>query len=134
MTIASRLSSAEQRALDHDRLIDMTTIGRRSGKPSRIETGFFRHNGAYYLSGLPGKRDWYANLRANPDFTIHLKQGATADIAATAHPVTDPAERESVIRMLVTKWGQLGRLQEFLDGSPLLRVTIQGTITGENRT
>jgi deazaflavin-dependent oxidoreductase (nitroreductase family) len=134
MTIASALSSTEQHALDHDRLVDITTIGRRSGKPSRIETGFYRHNGAYYLSGLPGKRDWYANLLANPDFTIHLKQGATADIAATAHPVTDSAERESVIRMLVTKWGQSGRLQEFLDGSPLLRVTIQGAITGENRT
>jgi deazaflavin-dependent oxidoreductase (nitroreductase family) len=122
------LSPAEQHALDHDRLIDMTTIGRKSGKPSRKENGFYRVGGAYYLCGSPGKRDWLANLHANPAFTIHLKESVTADIAATAHPVPDPADRTAIITFIVTGWVQQERLQDYLDASPLVRVTIEGKI------
>src|SRR5215211_6597423 len=61
-------------ALANDRTIDITTMGRTSGLPRRIETWFYRVDDEIYLTGLPGRRDWYANLLANPDFTFHLKQ------------------------------------------------------------
>jgi hypothetical protein len=51
-----------QRALEHDQLIDVTTNGRKSGRPHRIEITFHHLDGVLYISGLPGKRDWFAIL------------------------------------------------------------------------
>ena len=49
-----------------ERTIDITTLGRCSGIPRRIEVWFHRVDGRWYLTGVPGPRGWYANLRANP--------------------------------------------------------------------
>ena len=77
-------------ALAHDRVIDITTIGRQSGQPRRLEIWFHNLDGAMYITGLPGKRSWYANLVAHPSFTFHLKDSTRADLPARAYPVTDP--------------------------------------------
>ena len=66
-------------ALAIDRTIDITTTGRSSGLPRRIETWFYRVDDQIYMTGSPGRRDWYANLLANPDFTFHLKQSVGAE-------------------------------------------------------
>ena len=58
-----------RRALSRGHRIDITTVGRRSGKPRRIELVFHNFGGRLYLSGRPGRRDWYANLVAHPAFT-----------------------------------------------------------------
>ncbi len=92
------MNDAAARALASDRVIDITTIGRQSGQSRRIEIWFHRMDGKYYITGTPGRpRSWYANLLAHPSFTFRLKQSATADLAATARPVTDTAEREKVL-------------------------------------
>jgi len=62
-------------ALEHGRTIDITTIGRTSGEPRRIEIWFHIIDQHIYIIGTPGRRDWYANLRADPNFTFHLKEG-----------------------------------------------------------
>jgi hypothetical protein len=51
-----------------DRTIDITTTGRHSGEPRRIEIAFYRFEDAIYLSGIPAprNRDWLANLSADP--------------------------------------------------------------------
>jgi len=86
------------KALASDQVIDITTTGRQSGQPRRIEIWFHRLDGKYYITGTPGRpRSWYANLLAHPSFTFHLKQSATADLPATARPITDIAEREKVL-------------------------------------
>ena len=74
-----------------ERIIDITTLGRRTGRPRRIEIFFYRAAGTTYLcSGAGGAAtDWHANLLANPDFTFHLKNGIRADLPARATPVTD---------------------------------------------
>src|SRR4051812_46118429 len=82
-----------KQALANDRVIDITTIGSRSGQPRRKEMWFHNIDGRIYITGTPGKRDWYANMVANPSFTFHLKESATADLAARARPITDPDER-----------------------------------------
>jgi hypothetical protein len=43
--------------LANDRTIDITTIGRSSGLPRRIETWFYRVDDQVYLTGSPGRRD-----------------------------------------------------------------------------
>ena len=91
-------------ALDRDRVIDITTTGRTTGAPHRIEIWFFRAGGHIYLTGAPGlKRDWYQNLVANPVFTFHLKQSTRADLEATAHPIVQEESREVILREVLAQ-------------------------------
>jgi deazaflavin-dependent oxidoreductase (nitroreductase family) len=80
--------------------IDITTIGARTGQPRRIEVWFHRVGGRWYLTGVPGARNWYANLRANPHFTVHLKHGVAVDLSATAAPVDESTRRRVITTVL----------------------------------
>ena len=111
-----------QAALDRDRTIDITTIGRRSGQPRRIEIWSYRVDGRVYLSGSPGRRDWYANLLANPDFTFHLKRSVQADLPAHARPVTDPDERRATVTGIFEVLGRVGDVEAWVARSPLVEV------------
>jgi len=118
------ITNEVREALGRDQTVDITTIGRRSGTPRRLEIWFHNLDGRIYISGLPGRRGWYANLLARPDFTFHLKQSIQADIPSRAYPVTDPAERERVLRELLNRTGRLQALGEWLDRSPLVEVEL----------
>jgi F420H(2)-dependent quinone reductase len=120
------MSEQVQRALTHDRTVDITTIGRRSGQPRRIEIWFHNLDGRIYISGLPGRRGWYANVVAYPEFVFHLKEAAQADIPARALPITDPAERRRVLSGLLAGTGREGALEDWVDRSPLIEVELLG--------
>lgn len=109
-------------ALASDRVIDITTVGRSSSRPRRIETWFYRVEGRIYLTGLPGKRDWYANLAANPDFTFHLKESVSADLPARATPITDPDDRRAILTSIVRELGRSADLETWVAESPLVEV------------
>ena len=111
-----------RQALANDRTIDITATGRSSGLPRRIEPWFYRVDDHIYLTGSPGRRDWYANLLANPDFTFHLKQSVAADLPARATPVTDPEERRVIFERILSDLGGTQNLKAWLAGSPLLTV------------
>ena len=112
-----------QRALENDRTIDITTTGRNSGQPRRIEIWRYRYGGRIFLSGSPGTRDWYANLLAKPEFTFHLKGSVQADLPAVAHPITEEAERREVIRGILEDLGRgSDRFEEWVASSPLVEV------------
>jgi deazaflavin-dependent oxidoreductase (nitroreductase family) len=114
-----------RRALTADRVIDITTIGRRSGQPRRVEIWFHNLDGRLYITGTPGKRDWYANLLAQPRFTFHLKESVTADLPARATPVTDPALRRRIMARILEKLGRpADDLEARVAGSPLVAVTL----------
>lgn len=118
------ISEQAQHALRHDRTIDITTIGRRSRQPRRLEIWFHNLDGHIYISGLPGRRDWYANVLAHPEFTLHLKESAQVDIPARAHPVTDPMERRRVLSKLLDKLGRQDALDDWIQRSPLIEVQL----------
>jgi deazaflavin-dependent oxidoreductase (nitroreductase family) len=118
------VDDASHAALERDRTIDITTTGRRSGRQRRLETWFFRIDGRIYLSGSPGRRDWLANLRANPEFTFHLKESAQADLPARAHPVDDPDERRRVMEQILASLGGGRSLDEWVERSPLVEVEL----------
>ena len=118
------LTDEIKQALAKDRVIDMTTTGRTSGQPRRKETWFHNIDGQVYLTGTPGKRDWYANMVANPAFTFHLKESATADLAARARPVTEMAERERILGRILSNIGRpASDLPAWVERSPLVAVT-----------
>jgi hypothetical protein len=111
-----------RQALANDRTIDITTIGRTSGLPRRIETWFFRVDDQIYLTGAPGRRDWYANLLANSGFTFHLKQTVAADLPARAPPITDREERRAIFERILSDLGGSQNLEAWLEDSPLMAV------------
>lgn len=117
-------NEAIQQGLAEDLTIDITTMGRKSGEPKRIEIWFHGINGRYYITGTPGPRDWYANLVANPDFTFHLKHTIEADLPARARPITDPAERRQVLADPVMNWyhEQVKDIDKFVAHAPLVEV------------
>ncbi len=93
------------RALERGEAIDITTVGRRSGEPRRIELVFHNVDGRILISGQPGRpRDRLANLAANPRFTFHLKGSVQADLPATARVITDTEERERLLRPIAHLW------------------------------
>ena len=110
--------------------IDITTLGVRSGVPRRIEIWFHRVDGRWYLTGVPGPRSWYANLRANPRFIVHLKHGVTADLPATAVPVDEPTRRRVITAVLdlqnrpdiAARVTRRQNLDEWLARSPLVEI------------
>jgi len=116
-----------KQALANDRVIDITTIGSRSGQPRRKEMWFHNIDGRIYITGTPGKRDWYANMVANPSFTFHLKESATADLAARARPITDPDERLLVLTPILARLGRSDNLAAWMSDSPLVAVSFDET-------
>ncbi|MFI5931473.1 nitroreductase/quinone reductase family protein [Actinoplanes sp. NPDC051494] len=106
-------------ALDRQQTVEITTTGRRSGRPSRIETWRYRAAGRYWLTGSPGARDWYANLVANQAFTIHLKD---RDLLVHGRLVTDPTERATILGEIVPGLDWAGSLESWLEGSPLVEI------------
>ena len=113
-----------------ERTIDITTLGRRSGIPRRIEVWFHRVDGRWYITGLPGPRSWYANLRADPRFIVHLKHGVTADLPATARPVDEQTRRRVITAVLdlqnrpdvAARVSQRQDLDDWLARSPLVEI------------
>jgi|SRR5690242_6281681 len=115
-------------ALSRGGTIDITTIGRRSGLPRRIEIVFHRIDGRIWISGIPSrrKRAWLSNLEADPRLTLHLKGPiAVADLAATARVVTDPEERRPVLARVAAAWRRTD-LDRMVEQSPLVEVTVDG--------
>ncbi|MGE3270132.1 MAG: nitroreductase/quinone reductase family protein [Chloroflexota bacterium] len=113
-----------KQAIAHDKVIDITTRGRTSGEFRKIEMWYHYVDGQVYITGLPGKRDWYANMVADPHFTFHLKESAQADLPATARPITEDAERRDVLARILSKLGRPeSDLPAWVEGSPLVAVT-----------
>ena len=126
----SRSTGADDRqrieaAIQQGGLVDISTHGRRTGTARRIEVGFFPLDGRVYISGMPGRRGWYANLLADPSFTFHLKRGVQADLPARATPITDVGERRRILAHITKRWGQERNLERFVADSPLIEVTFE---------
>ncbi len=112
-------------ALAGERVVDVTTTGRKSGKSRRIEIWFHNLEGHLYLTGLPGRRSWYANLRAHPQFVFHLKESVRVDLPARAMPVLDRVRRQEIFSVILRKLGKLRVLDEWVERSPLVEVTLE---------
>jgi deazaflavin-dependent oxidoreductase (nitroreductase family) len=112
-------------ALEHGHTIDITTTGRRTRRPRRIEIVFHNIDGRIYISGTPRsdrRRSWLANLEADPHFTFHLKGKVKADLQATARIIDDEAERRAVLANVARAWRRTD-LEEMVRHSPLIEVT-----------
>jgi deazaflavin-dependent oxidoreductase (nitroreductase family) len=116
------------RALHHSQVIDLTTNGRRTGRPRRIEIFLHEDDGLLFISGMPRAdrtRDWIHNITADPHVVLHLKQTITADIPMTARVVTDATERRPLIEAAARRWGRTD-VDEMMRHSPLIVLAVPG--------
>ena len=123
MHTESPLNPATRAALNHSQVIDLTTTGRRSGQPRRIEIFLHHDDDRLYITGMPRAdrtRDWIA---ADPHVVIHLKQSVVADVPATARVVTDLEERRPYIEAAARRWRRTD-VPEMLQHSPLIVLTL----------
>jgi len=114
-------------ALARGGTIDITTIGRASGRPRRIEIVFHNIGGRIYISGIPSprRRSWLANLEAQPAFTLHLKGAVRADLPARARIIDDEAERRRILPAVARNWRR-NDVERMVQQSPLIEVLVDG--------
>jgi deazaflavin-dependent oxidoreductase (nitroreductase family) len=112
-------------ALSRGGLVDITTTGRKTGRPQRIEIAFHTIEGRLYISGMPRpqRRSWLANLEAHPRFTFHLKAPVQADLPATARIIDDEAERRTVLTQVARVWKR-NDVETMVAQSPLIEVIL----------
>jgi deazaflavin-dependent oxidoreductase (nitroreductase family) len=118
------MNDAIRAALERGQTIDITTTGRRTGEPRRIEIVFHNIDGRIYISGTPSprKRRWLANLEADPHLTFHLKGRVRADLPATARVISDEAERRAIFPHVARNWRR-NDVETMVRYSPLIEVT-----------
>lgn len=122
------MDEATRSALERSQLIDMTTTGRRTGQPRRIEIALHSIDGRLYVSGMPRadrKRAWILNLERDPQVTIGLKQTAHVDVPATARIIDDPVERRQVLERVAARWRRTD-VDVMVAHSPLIELTVAG--------
>ena len=80
----------------------LTTTGRRSGKPHRIEIWFALHDGRIYLlSGGGDRADWVKNIARNGDVRIQL---GSRTVAARGRLLEGGAEDQRARELLDAKY------------------------------
>lgn len=101
--------------LDRHSVIDLTTVGRATGRPHTIEIWFaHRESTIYLLSGGGERSDWVRNLIHTPEVRVRV---GGRDYPGTGRIVTDPNEdrlaRDAVHDRYVVRYrGDLTRWRE----------------------
>ena len=120
-------------ALKRDRLIDIVTIGIRTGLRRVTEIWFTNIEGRIVICGTPSAdgtlgprkpRSWLANLKANPHFEFCLKESIVQCLPARGIEVTDSADRRRIMSAPETQWyrDQGFSVQDLVNDSPIVDV------------
>ena len=82
--------------------LEITTIGRKSGKPRTKPIWFVYDQGSLYIqSGKDGKTHWYRNLQKDPHMQVKIGQ---LTLTGKAKFVADAKETERVHDLFRTKY------------------------------
>jgi deazaflavin-dependent oxidoreductase (nitroreductase family) len=84
----------------------LTTTGRRSGLPRRIEIWFTRHRSRYYLVAEHGpKARWVQNILADPAVRVRVGRRTFRGRARVADARAEPDLVATVRRLSEAKYG-----------------------------
>lgn len=107
------------------RTIDLTTYGRKTGRPRTVEIWWFYVDGRFIITGTPGRRDWLANVRHDPRVVIGVDG---TQIEATAHEILDRRLRRLVFDHHETRWySTQAELDLLVETAPMIEVRLDGT-------
>ena len=129
----SQFTEEIRNALRNDQLIDIITTGAKTGLLRKTEIWFVNINGRIIICGTPDaggrggpriRRDWLANLIANPDFLFCLKESLQKELPARAVPIVDPQDRRYLMSAPETQWyrEQVDSVEDLVNGSPIVEV------------
>ena len=106
------------------RTIDLTTIGRRSGRPATVEIWWFHFEDRFIVTGTPGPRDWYANVLSDPKVTVEARDG---EYPATARVVDDESFRRRFFADRATRWySSQAQLEALVKSAPMIEIVFHG--------
>jgi hypothetical protein len=89
--------------LSRSREINISVIGRKSGRTISLEIWFVWEDGKLYLLPVKGSdTQWYKNFLKNPSLQIEARG---EEAAVQAVPITDPKQVASVIEKFRDKYG-----------------------------
>lgn len=96
----------------HEPFAYLTTTGRRTGRPHRIEIWFaIEHGRLYLMAGGRDRADWVRNLRANPQVSVEIGGETHAGRARILQP--DAPEDQRARDLLVSKYQAGDNLDEW---------------------
>ena len=100
--VSSAPTRADLEAVASESLVEITTIGRKSGKPRTTTIWFIYEKGHFYIqSGQGGKTSWYRNLKKNKQIDIKI---ADLTFTATAQFIDNSAETERIHEIFNSKY------------------------------
>jgi len=100
----SKLRQAIIDAAAREREVRLTTIGRRTGKPTDVTIWVVTDGKHMYVrSGQGMVRQWPQNLVARGEGVLHL---GDLEVKVTPRRVTDPAEARASSALYTKKYGQ----------------------------
>jgi hypothetical protein len=99
---------SNETADSNDRFLYLTTTGRVSGLPRRIEIWFVEHGGCYYV--IAERREaaqWVKNIEHDSKvrFGVAARGEAAAEVPATACVVRETALVDTIAALMETKYG-----------------------------
>jgi deazaflavin-dependent oxidoreductase (nitroreductase family) len=90
----------------HERVLYLTTIGRKSGQPREIEIWFVTYQGRFYLLAERGHQaNWVRNIQANPDVSVRIKQHQFRACGRILDAEQDRQEWDTVADLARRKYG-----------------------------
>lgn len=114
------ITTTDIERLARTRTVDLTTIGRRSGQPRTVEIWWFHVGGRFIITGTPGRRDWLANVRADPAVVISDRQGSFHGIVEEIH---DEGFRRRVFEDPQISWySTQAELDVLVSSAPMIEV------------
>jgi deazaflavin-dependent oxidoreductase (nitroreductase family) len=100
------MSSPDVESLQGERVLYLTTLGRRSGQPRTIEIWFVACRQRLYLLAERGlQAQWVQNILANPVVTVRLKHLALQGRARVLDRCRDAQEWQAVADLARRKYG-----------------------------
>lgn len=104
------------------RTVDLVTIGRRSGRPTRVEIWWFYFEGRFIITGTPGPRDWYANVHQNPRVVIETRHG---HFPASASTISDRMFRRRFFSDGAARWySTQAELDALVETAPMIEIAL----------
>jgi deazaflavin-dependent oxidoreductase (nitroreductase family) len=84
--------------------LEITTVGRRSGRRISLPVWFVNEDRKIYLLPVKGSdTNWYRNLLANP--SMELAAGGKR-LTVVARPLSDKDSVEKVVKLFKSKYGE----------------------------
>ncbi len=104
------LPDALRRILRQSFVVRVSHRGRRTGIQRVLETTYVWDGGVrVYLSGYPGRRDWVANMAADPHVTLYTVEARPGyAVPAKARVLRGREERTPHVLAFVERWASRG--------------------------